>query len=122
MRQRSGQAEVQPEPPKLRRRTTEDATNELLAQGMSVSQIAQQRGLAETTVIGHLERLAQRGVELNLAPLLPDNDRLDEIREAFGVCGSASLKSVWEFLGSRFTYDELRLARIPFRRQGLAPD
>ncbi len=122
MRQRSGQAEVQPEPPKLRRRTTEDATNELLAQGMSVSQIAQHRGLAETTVIGHLERLAQRGVELDLAQLLPDNDRLDEIREAFGVCGSASLKSVWEFLGSRFTYDELRLARIPFRRQGLAPD
>ena len=122
MQQRSAQAEVKPEPPRLRRRTTEDATNELMSQGMSVSQIARQRGLAQTTIIGHLERLAQRGVELDLAQLLPDNDRLDEIREAFGVCGIASLKSVWEFLGSRFTYDELRLTRIHFRRQGLAPD
>ena len=122
MRQRPGQAEVRPEPPKLRRRTTDDATNELLSQGMSVSQIAQQRGLAETTVIGHLERLTQRGVELDLAQLLPDNERLDEIGEAFEACGSASLKLVWEFLGSRFTYDELRLARIHFRRQGPSPD
>ena len=40
MRKRSGQAQVQPGPPKRRRGATEEATKELLSRGMSVSQIA----------------------------------------------------------------------------------
>ena len=121
-RQQADQAAVRPEPLKRRRGATEEATNELLSQGMSVSQIAQERGLAETTIINHLERLQRRGVELDVDHLLPDNETLDEIRKAFEACGSAPLKPVWEFLESRFTYDQLRLARMHFGWLELDPD
>ena len=69
-----------------------------------------------------MERLQQRGVELDVAHLLPDAKSLDEIRRAFDVYGSVALKPVWEFFGSRFAYDQLRLARMHFHRQGLGPD
>ncbi len=117
--ERPGQAAAQPGPPTRRRGATEQATNVLLSQGMSVSQIAKERGLAETTIINHMERLQQRGVELDVEHLLPDTKSLDEIRKAFGTCGSAELKPVWEFLESRFTYDQLRLARMHFRQRGM---
>ncbi len=122
MRQRSGQAAGQPGPPERRRGATEEATNELLSRGMSVSQVAKERGLAETTIINHMERLQLRGVELDVDHLLPDREALNEIGKAFEVCGSTQLKPVWEFLESRFTYDQLRLARMHFRRQGMVPD
>ena len=105
-----------------RRSATHDETGALLSRGLSISAVAQQRGLAETTIVGHLERMAAQGSVLDLAHVLPEHDRLDEIEGAFNACGSAQLKPVWEFLGTRVTYDELRLARIHLRREGrIAP-
>ena len=121
-RQRPEKGDNRQERPTPRGKTTYDETRDLLSQGMSVSRIARQRDLAETTVIGHLERMAEQGIALDLDHLLPDTRTLDEIREAFDVCGSALLKPVREFLGSRVTYDELRLVRIHLRQKGLMPD
>ena len=117
-RPRERDRETERQPPEHRRGTTYDTTRELLAQKLSISQIAQQRNLAEPTIIGHLERLAAQGVTLDLEHLLPLPERLDKIREAFSVCGSDLLKPAWEFLGDQFTYDELRLARIYLRQEG----
>ena len=103
---------------KRRRGATYDETKSLLEQRLSVSQIAQQRGLAETTIIGHLERMTGQGLILDLEHLLPSAEKLDKIREAFDVCGSDLLRPVWEFLGTQCTYDELRLARIYLRQEG----
>ena len=105
-----------------RRGATFIETQALIAQKLSVEQIAQQRGLNENTVVGHLERLVDEGVELDLEHLTPEGERLDQIKEAFDTCGSAFLKPVWEFLGSEFTYVELRLARLCLRRQGQLAD
>ena len=85
---------------------------------LSVSQIAQQRGLAETTIIGHLERMAGPGLILDLEHLLPSAEKLDNIVAAFDVCGSDFLRPVREFLGAQCTYNELRLARIYLRQEG----
>ena len=117
-RPRERDRETDRQPPERRRGTTYDTTRELLAQKLSISQIAQQRNLFELTIIGHLERLTAQGVTLDLEHLLPLPERLDKIREAFSVCGSDLLKPAWEFLGDQFTYDELRLARIYFRQEG----
>ena len=108
--------------PKKRQGSTYEATRELLSQGLSVNQIAQQRGLEEKTIIGHLERVADQGVSLNLEHLMPSAERLQSIEEAFDVCGSAFLRPVREFLGTEFNYDELRLARIHLRQEGRLPD
>ena len=101
---------------------THDTTRELLSQGLSISQIADQRAVAETTIIGHLERMAEQGVVLDMEHLMPTAERLSKIAEAFDVCGSAFLRPVWEFLGTQYTYDELRMARIYFRQQGRLSD
>jgi ATP-dependent DNA helicase RecQ len=119
-RQRPRERDREPErqTPERRRGTTYDTTRELLAQKLSISQIAQQRNLAEPTIIGHLERLTAQGVTLNLEHLLPPPERLNKIRMAFDTCGIDFLAPVMECLGKQATYDELRLARIYLRQEG----
>ena len=104
------------------RTATLDATREMLAQGLSVTEIAQQRGLAEATIVGQMERLAGQGVSLELDHLMPSAERVRKIREAFEVCGDVYLRPVWEFLGSEFDYNELRLVRMHVRQQGKLAD
>ena len=105
-----------------RQSSTYDETVGLLSQGLSISEVAQQRGLEETTIVSHLERTSAQGSVLDLAHVLPERDRLDAIEGAFKTCGSAFLRPVWEFLGTHVTYDELRLARIHLRQEGrIAP-
>ena len=108
--------------PKRRRGTTHDATMELLSKGMSVSQIAQQRNLAETTIIRHLEIMVAQGVHLDIEDLMPSGERLHSIVEAFDVYGNSILRPVWEFLGTEYTYDELRLVRMYLRQEGRLAD
>ena len=103
------------------RSPTYDVSKELLTAGFSIAEIAQKRGLAETTVIAHLEHVANLGVTLELAHVLPEDSKLGEIEEAFNVCGSVFLKPAWEFLGDRITCNELRLARLYLRQEGRVP-
>ena len=112
----------QPGGPGHPRGATYDETRRLLSQGLSVAQIAAQRGLSEVTVIGHIERMVDEGTVLDLEHAIPGVERLGQIEEAFDVCGSVLLRPVWEFLGDRFTYDELRLARVYLRQQGRLPE
>ena len=101
-----------------RRGATYDTTKELLSQGLSVAQIAQERRLAETTILGHIERISEQGEMLDLSHLLPATDRLAQIEQAFQTCGSAFLRPAWEFLGPDFSYEEIRLVRIHLRQEG----
>ena len=113
---------VKRQQPESRRGATYNETKSLLEQRLSVSQIAQQRGLAEITIIGHLERMAGEGLILDLEHLLPSAEKLDNIGAAFDICGSDFLRPVREFLGAQCTYDELRLARIYLRQEGRLSD
>ena len=97
------------------RSSTYEQTRQLLSQGLTVAEIASQRGLAQTTIIGQIERMAAQGQELSLEHLLPSFDRLQKIREALDVCGDEYLKPIREYLGPEFEYDELRLARLVLR-------
>ena len=97
---------------------TQGAIRELLARGLSLAEIAAARGLTEKTIIGHLERMAWAGEALEVRHLLPDAGKMEAIEEAFGVCGGAFLKPVWEFLGAQVAYEDLRLARIHLRQEG----
>ena len=100
------------------RGATFETTRDLLAQGLTISQIAEHRGLAATTILGHLERISDQGEILDLTHILPPSERLDQIEIAFRTCGSVFLHPVWEYLGPDFTYEELRLVRIHLRQQG----
>ena len=97
---------------------THETTREMLAQGLSIDQIANERGLARNTVIGHMERITYQGFRLDLTHVTPEPARLGIIEEAFRESGSALLGPVKERLGDEFDYEELKLARIHLRQEG----
>ena len=97
---------------------THETTREMLGQGLTLDEIARERGLARGTVIGHMERIAAKGMAVDVRHLLPEAARLKEIEEAFGEGGSTLLGPVKERLGEGFEYDELRLVRIYLRQVG----
>ena len=98
---------------------TIDQTNALLSQKLTLSQIANQRGLTERTIIGHLERLVLKGESLDLDYLMPQTDRLQAIQSAFQQTGDLFLKPAQELLGEEYSYQELWLARIGLLYKGL---
>ena len=91
--------------------STFQETRRLLEQGLSLEEIAREKGCAVTTVLGHIERLVGAGEGAPLAHLMPASERLDRIAEAFQHTGSEYLTPVRDLLGDSYSYDELRLVR-----------
>ena len=91
---------------------TYEKTKELLEQGLSLDEVAEMRGLARTTIIGHIERIDARGFFVDVSYMAPREDRLEEIQKAFLENGSTLLSPVKERLGEGFEFDDLRLARV----------
>ena len=109
--------------PERRPGPTFDETREFLSRGLSITEIAEQRGLAETTIVGHIERIAAQDDSLDIAHLLPDAATMREIEKALEMCGDEFLRPVWEFLEEKVSYNDLRLARIHLRRgPAVSPD
>ena len=94
-------------------------TKRLIEQGLSIGEVAEQRGLSETTIVGHLEGLAAAGEELDLERLALPPDRFEAIRAAFQETGGPELAPVRAVLGDDYSYEEIRLARM-FLEQGRA--
>ena len=89
--------------------STYDQTRQLLQQGMSIKEIARERGLAESTIAGHLNRMVRAGEKLDLGPLLPPQERFDKIRAALVETGGEYLSPAKEVLGDEYSYDEIRI-------------
>ena len=101
---------------------THQETRRWFNQGLTVTEIARQRGLAEGTIIEHLSRLVTAGIELDLKPLLPEPRRLAPMLAAFQELGHQLLAPVKERLGDAATYDELHLVRLYLRQQHMPGD
>jgi len=88
-------------------------TKDLLSKGFLVEQIARMRGLTPGTIISHIEKLSQSGVEVNVEHLRPSSEMFQEIKHAFkesGVMGV--LIPTFKLLKGKYSYDELRLVRL----------
>lgn len=99
---KSKKSEKEPKQP------TKEQTFQLFEQGLSIEEIATQRGLTTGTIAGHLADLACMGrVELNriLAP-----ERQQRIREAIASMTDAfTLSHIKELLPEDYEYHEIRL-------------
>lgn len=92
-------------------------TMQLLQQGMSIEEIARERGLAQSTIAGHLDRLVQAGEKLDFGQLLPPKWRFDRIRAVLTETGGEFLSPAKEVLGDDFSYEEIRIVRLYLGRQ-----
>lgn len=100
--------------------STADKTLELLKAGMhqSVALLAKARGLTEGTIVTHLEAL-QKSNKLEkkyLDQLFGKDKKIQKIaketKDAFKKIGDASLTPVFKAFGGKYSFEELRIARI----------
>jgi ATP-dependent DNA helicase RecQ len=94
-------------------------TLNLYQQGLSVEEIATERGLAVNTIISHLVTLLERGEQLDVSSLVPI-ERYQVIVDALSHVGDERLKPVKEFLGEEYSYEEIRIVRALERQAAAA--
>ncbi|MFA6161642.1 MAG: RecQ family ATP-dependent DNA helicase [Patescibacteria group bacterium] len=87
-------------------------TVEMYKKMMSLEQIAQARGLVVGSIVNHLEKAFELGVDLDFSRLSFPEDRLNRIESAFKKSGNDFLSSAREILGEGFEYDEIKIARM----------
>ena len=85
-------------------------TLRLFQRGFSVEGIAKQRGLATSTIYGHLEQAIQAGESVDINQVLTP-DQQTQIAAAFTQTGFGNLTGTKELLGDLYDYNQLRLFR-----------
>lgn len=104
---------------KTKKLSTHDATLKLFKQGLKLEEIARERNIKVASIIDHIYVLLERGDITNHEVLqLLDVDLskdLNKIYTAFNEIGYEKLTPVYEHLKGRFTYEDLKLARIVYR-------
>ncbi|MCH7738123.1 MAG: DNA helicase RecQ [Chloroflexi bacterium] len=92
-------------------------TKDLVAQGLSFEEVAERRGISETTIRSHLERFIQEGGQVDLGHLMPPEEKRVKIEAAFKEMGEARLTPVRDALGDDYTWDELAVVRMEMRQR-----
>ncbi|MEE4354792.1 MAG: helix-turn-helix domain-containing protein [Desulfatiglans sp.] len=91
------------DPPSNTRQTSLDMFNN----GMAIAQIAQERGLVQSTIEGHLAFFVEKG-ELDISRLLSP-EKQQAILKELAADHNPSLKEVKEALGDDYSYGEIRM-------------
>src|SRR6185369_16659135 len=81
--------------------------------GKSLKEVAKARALTASTIVKHLEELAEIGklVRSDFAHLVPI-DVADEIHEALAADHSDRLSPIFHALGGRHSFEAIRLVRL----------
>ncbi|HCR52029.1 TPA: AAA family ATPase [Candidatus Kaiserbacteria bacterium] len=81
--------------------------------GTSLREVAKTRALAVSTIVKHLEELAEIGklTRTDFAHLVPLRI-IDEIHEALATAGSERLSPAFHALGGRHSFETIRLVRL----------
>lgn len=101
---------------KTEKLSTTEKTLSLIKEGLSIKEIANARGLTESTVIDHIVSIQAKDMlsydqayGLCSQKLL---NGLEEINRAFTKKGSDKLSPAWKALGEKYSFDELKLAKV----------
>jgi biotin operon repressor len=92
-------------------------TRDMIGQGMSLSEVAEQRGISGAAVRSHVDRLVKEGHEVDLDHLMPSDDRRLIIEAALKEMGDDRLSRIHTNLGSGYTWDELAVVRMNMRQR-----
>jgi ATP-dependent DNA helicase RecQ len=85
-------------------------TLDLFREGRSVADIARERGLALSTIEGHLADGLEAGEEIDVDRLIAA-DKLDAINDVLRMAGETTLTEIQGQLGDDFSFVEIRVAR-----------
>ena len=95
---------------------SEQTSFDLHLQGLSPEQIAQQRNLAQSTVLVHLERAYGKGLPLRITDFISDTDRANIRAARAQLGGSPPLRDLFDHLREQYDYFRLRLAALADHR------
>jgi len=105
-----------PDAPRTPKKSTYDETLTLVKEGKNLGEIVATRSLTFGTICDHLEKLREGGLVTSeeIDALLPDTLRtaLPKIRAAFGEGEDKKLAPAFGKLKGKYSYDELKLARL----------
>lgn len=87
-------------------------TKEMILQKLPLSEIAKEEGFTEGTIASHIEKLLEAGEEIDIEYLKPPREKFEKIKTAFEKCGGEKLKPVFDFLGEKYSYDEIKLVKL----------
>ena len=87
----------------------------MLDSGMSVEAIAKERGLAASTIHGHLAHLVEQG--LIEASQFMDKEKYNEILEYFESTFDPNLTAAKDVLGEEYEYGEIRAVLAELQRE-----
>jgi ATP-dependent DNA helicase RecQ len=91
-------------------------TLQLHQQGLSIQEIAQQRGYASSTIATHLSELLEMNQPVALNQLV-EATKQKLIVNALSLNSDRSLTTLKEILGESYSYDEIKLVRSWWRSQ-----
>lgn len=104
------------EPKKKPKENTYELTRRLLDQGLSPEEIASERGLALTTIEGHIAHLIKDG-EYKAADFVK-KEKYDEITDYFESTGDKSLGAAKDVLGDEFSFGEIKMVLAELEKEG----
>lgn len=119
-----GQAKVMGTSSAKQKDSTTSQTRVLFEQGMSILQISQERELSQGTIIGHLAKIKQHDPSFDVSRIRPTDDLLavvkpvyeqlmkTKIDEHFSEDGSIKLRPIFEAIGQKYGYNDIKLALI----------
>ena len=91
---------------------THEQTKALIDKGLSLKEIAKERGMTTGTIIAHFEKLKQLDDKIDLNRFKPNSADFKKIRDAFKTLKDMSLTPARKKLRNMYSYEELRLARL----------
>ncbi len=94
------------------RESTYEKTKQLLDEGLSIDGMVERRGVTLGTILSHLEKLKELDANITLDRFKPEKDALREIQKTFAKFEDTKLSPVYKKLDGKYSYEDLRLARL----------
>lgn len=87
-------------------------TKNMLDEGKTLQEVAEDRKLSLDTVLGHIEKLREYKEDVKLDHTLPKQKDFDKIAKTFEKLDTRKLTPVYDSLGGKVSYQDIRLVRV----------